>query len=127
VNQEGRNVADKILFWVADNVLPWVLIAIGAALFIAPICLFIAGLLEKPLPLRGTIVQKDHREAHSQQTFAMVGKIMVPQTHHYPATWSVLIQPEGTTNEDARRLAYVNREYWEACRVGDAWERGRID
>jgi hypothetical protein len=91
----------------------------GGVLLLAMLTLFVLmGIRDsRPMTGPGVVVRKVHRP--SITTFVLSGKVMVPVTN--PERWELVVQPDGTGDDDAQRVVVVDRDKYEEVEVGDTW------
>lgn len=67
-------------------------------------------------PDSGPILSKSHRDAYTTTTMIMVGKVMVPQTHHHPESWELTIGEAGW-----QKTVGVSQADFDRYRVGEQY------
>lgn len=90
----------------------WVIIA---ALLLAVGC--------KPDPMRGIVAKKNHRGPWTQFLPILAGKTVIVVPVRHPEQWDIVVQSDGTTDEEGQFLVVVSRDSWDKLQVGGIWER----
>lgn len=94
-------------------------------LFLAAVLLFVLAACSQP-PMRGIIIKKNYRPSWTQHYVVFINDMPVHQQIVHPAQWDIVIQADGTGDDEGQHLVVVSQEYWEAVEVGDIWERSVV-
>lgn len=76
-----------------------------------------------PTPVRGIVAKKNHRPAWTELRPMMTGRSGIVLPIRHPEQWDIVVQSDGTDGGEGRFLVVVTQSYWEACDIGDVWQR----
>lgn len=71
--------------------------------------------------LKGTIIDKKHRESYRTTTYIMSGKVMVPITNYYPESWRIQIQKQDEEGKNITTWVSVSESEYNTLQIGDKY------
>jgi hypothetical protein len=77
-------------------------------------------------PIRGTIVKKNHRDAHTQTSIISNGHATVCISSLCPEQWEVELQEDDTSGWFGRHVVVVPHDRWECLKVGDFYQHVEV-